>query len=208
MRSFLFFTLVVFTVLYSFSQKETELNQLKRKSISFDYISISPINFFYGKETGGLALRGDVAVNIKNELIMLSIYGASEIPISMLGSPSNYNTYRTMDILYTKKMRLSDIWSLNLGIGCGLFNKNRIKFERIENTGYWDDMYYKDAEYRKIITRYYTVDFPLLMKFNFKVSKRIDMGLFTGFHYNSQQPIQQIGFLIQWNFRSKGSSEL
>ena len=147
-------------------------NKVSNSKLTFYSFSITPIEVFVNKHSGGAAITGELSYSINKSIFTFSATTGSEIAI--FGRATSYNQ---LNFLYGREFEIKRWLFIDTHAGIGLFFRN-------------------DSDNSNLIA----AGIPLVTKLRFKTGDKFSIGLKFQANINSIENIYSAGLLLQWNY--------
>ncbi|MBT8274217.1 MAG: hypothetical protein KJO77_10445 [Bacteroidia bacterium] len=158
--------IVISISMLSYGQEEKSSTRLE-----YEYFSITPVEVYYMKNIGGVALTSTLGFTINEHLISLNASTGGEFVI--LGTSS---TFYQVNLVYGREFKLSPVVHIDVHAGGGIFGFN---------------------DHRELKLRRFGL--PLIAKLRFKTGERFSLGLKFQANINSFKNLLATGIVLQWN---------
>ena len=147
-------------------------NTNQKSKFIFHSFSITPLEIFISKYSGGAAISGDLSYSANKNIFTFSATTGADI--AFYGRTTSYNQ---LNILYGREFSLTKWLFVDTHAGIGLFIRNDHHNTTLTEAG-----------------------IPLVAKLRFKTGDKFSIGLKFQANINSIENIYSAGILLQWNY--------
>ena len=147
-------------------------NSRQKDKLSFHSFSITPLETFFIKHSGGASITGDVSYAYNRNIFTFSATVGEELSFWGRGF-----RYQQISILYGRELGLSKRFFLDTHAGIGLIVFNDLYDTRLLEAG-----------------------IPLVTKIRYKTGDKFSIGLKFQANINSAENVYSAGLLLQWNY--------
>jgi hypothetical protein len=163
---------LVIIVIFFISTMMFAQNTTRKDKLSFHSFSITPIEVFVNKYSGGAAITGEISYAFNKNIFTFSATTGAEIAI--FGRAPSYNQ---LNILYGREFKIKKWLFVDTHAGIGAFFRNDSHNSKLTAAG-----------------------IPIVTKLRFKTGDKFSIGLKFQANINSIENIYSAGLLLQWNY--------
>jgi hypothetical protein len=165
-------TLIIISMYLMCSMVFAQQSAVKKDKLLFHSFSITPLEAFVNKYSGGIAISGDLSYALNKDIFTFSATTGAEIAI--FGRAPSYNQ---LNILYGREFEFTKWLFVDTHAGIGVFFRNDSHNSRLTAVG-----------------------IPLVTKLRFKTGDKFSIGFKFQGNINSIENIYSAGLLLQWNY--------